>query len=241
MSFAAIGAIVAGHLGNGSPLVLVAVAARDRRPVGALVALPAFRLSGIYLALATAAFAVMLDGWIFKLPAVHVRPAHPVHRHHDLPPPARRVPGRQPRRGPLLRPRHRRHRRPRVPRVERVRVRPARAPRGVAAAQRPRPPPHRPQGQPGRLRHPRHRTTGSPRSAVFAFSAGMAGVGGAIYGAAHPTAGTGRLRLLPGPRHPGRPRDPGRQLPGRRRRRRALRRRARPRQPLPLAGRARRP
>ena len=33
--------------------------------VGALVALPALRLSGIYLALATAAFAVILDRWLF--------------------------------------------------------------------------------------------------------------------------------------------------------------------------------
>ena len=36
--------------------------------VGALVALPTLRLSGIYLALATAAFAVFLDRWIFGLP-----------------------------------------------------------------------------------------------------------------------------------------------------------------------------
>jgi len=40
--------------------------------VGALVALPALRLSGIYLALATAAFAVILDQWIFQLPAFSV-------------------------------------------------------------------------------------------------------------------------------------------------------------------------
>ena len=36
---------------------------------GALVALPALRLSGVYLALATAAFAVVLDRWIFTLPS----------------------------------------------------------------------------------------------------------------------------------------------------------------------------
>ena len=36
--------------------------------VGALIALPTLRLSGIYLALATAAFAVFLDRWIFGLP-----------------------------------------------------------------------------------------------------------------------------------------------------------------------------
>jgi branched-chain amino acid transport system permease protein len=36
--------------------------------VGALVAIPALRLSGIYLALGTAAFAIVLDRWIFTLP-----------------------------------------------------------------------------------------------------------------------------------------------------------------------------
>jgi branched-chain amino acid transport system permease protein len=40
--------------------------------VGALVALPAIRLSGIYLALTTAAFAVILDRWVFHLPAFSV-------------------------------------------------------------------------------------------------------------------------------------------------------------------------
>jgi branched-chain amino acid transport system permease protein len=40
--------------------------------VGALVALPALRLSGIYLALATAAFAVTLDRWVFTLPKLTV-------------------------------------------------------------------------------------------------------------------------------------------------------------------------
>jgi len=40
--------------------------------VGALVALPTLRLSGIYLALATGAFAVALDRWIWKLPEVSV-------------------------------------------------------------------------------------------------------------------------------------------------------------------------
>ena len=40
---------------------------RVRAVVGALIALPTLRLSGIYLALATAAFAVFLDRWIFGL------------------------------------------------------------------------------------------------------------------------------------------------------------------------------
>jgi branched-chain amino acid transport system permease protein len=40
--------------------------------VGALVALPAVRLTGIELALATAAFAVILDRWIFNTPDIEL-------------------------------------------------------------------------------------------------------------------------------------------------------------------------
>ena len=68
MSFAGIGAVVMAHNGAaGQPLTLVLVAVVCG-VVGALVALPALRLSGIYLALATGAFAVILDRWIFNLP-----------------------------------------------------------------------------------------------------------------------------------------------------------------------------
>jgi branched-chain amino acid transport system permease protein len=42
--------------------------------VGALVALPALRLSGLYLALATAAFAVFLDRWVFVFRAFDLGP-----------------------------------------------------------------------------------------------------------------------------------------------------------------------
>ncbi len=69
LSFAGIGAVVVAHSGaNGAPasLLLAAVVAGI---VGALISLPALRLSGIYLALLTAAFAVALDRWIFQLPA----------------------------------------------------------------------------------------------------------------------------------------------------------------------------
>ena len=56
------------HLGaGGDPLALV-WAVLIAAAVGALVALPALRLSGIYLALGTAAFAVTLDRWVFTLP-----------------------------------------------------------------------------------------------------------------------------------------------------------------------------
>ncbi|MBI2709235.1 MAG: ABC transporter permease [Actinobacteria bacterium] len=75
LSFAGIGAVVMAHVGgaSGSPLGLV-LAAVVAAAVGALVALPALRLSGIYLALATAAFAVALDRWVFNLPAVRIGP-----------------------------------------------------------------------------------------------------------------------------------------------------------------------
>ncbi len=72
LSFAGIGGLVMAHLGqNGEPIALlwaVLIAAA----VGALIALPALRLSGIYLALGTAAFALILDRWIFNLPKLRV-------------------------------------------------------------------------------------------------------------------------------------------------------------------------
>lgn len=70
MSFAAIGALVMAHTGgDGSPFGLL-LAFLVAAAVGAVIALPALRLSGIYLALATAAFAVVLDRWIFTIPSV---------------------------------------------------------------------------------------------------------------------------------------------------------------------------
>ncbi len=74
MSFAGIGALVMAHHGpNGEPIALV-YAAIVCALVGALVALPAIRLTGLYLALATGAFAVCLDRWFFNLPAFDVGP-----------------------------------------------------------------------------------------------------------------------------------------------------------------------
>jgi len=65
MSFAAIGALVMAHHGHGGDPMALLLAAVVCGVVGALVALPALRLSGLYLALATAAFAVFLDRWVF--------------------------------------------------------------------------------------------------------------------------------------------------------------------------------
>ncbi len=76
LSFAGIGAVVMAHLGaGGNPVGLVAAVVVCAL-VGGLVALPALRLSGIYMALATAAFAVFLDRWIFNLPDFSWGPVH---------------------------------------------------------------------------------------------------------------------------------------------------------------------
>jgi branched-chain amino acid transport system permease protein len=76
LSFAGVGAIAVAHHGiGGSPVGLV-LAMVFAALVGALVALPVLRLSGIYLALATAAFAVALDRWIFNIPDFDIGPVH---------------------------------------------------------------------------------------------------------------------------------------------------------------------
>jgi branched-chain amino acid transport system permease protein len=72
LSIAGLGAVVWAHLGGGGQWwALVAVVAVCAA-VGAVVAVPALRLSGIYLALGTAAFAFILDQWIFTLPSFRV-------------------------------------------------------------------------------------------------------------------------------------------------------------------------
>ncbi|MEX2292461.1 MAG: ABC transporter permease [Acidimicrobiales bacterium] len=76
MSFAGIGALVMAHHGGGGNPIGLLYAAAICAVVGAAVALPALRLSGIYLALSTAAFAVFLDRWFFTLPAFDVGPLH---------------------------------------------------------------------------------------------------------------------------------------------------------------------
>jgi branched-chain amino acid transport system permease protein len=74
MSFAAIGALVMAHHGDGGNPVALLYVAVACAVVGALVALPALRLSGLYLALATAAFAVFLDRWVFLFQAFDLGP-----------------------------------------------------------------------------------------------------------------------------------------------------------------------
>jgi branched-chain amino acid transport system permease protein len=70
MTFAGLGAFAMARVGDGgSPLGLLA-AAGLAGAVGALVALPALRMRGLYLALATMAFATAMDNMVFPAPAV---------------------------------------------------------------------------------------------------------------------------------------------------------------------------
>ncbi len=68
LAFAAIGATTIAHLnGAGVPwLVALVLAGLVAAPVGALVAIPAIRLSGIYLALVTIAFAILMRNVAFQ-------------------------------------------------------------------------------------------------------------------------------------------------------------------------------
>lgn len=69
LSLAGIGAVVWAHLGSEGGLWALPAAMLVTGLVGALIAVPALRLSGVYMALGTAAFAVVLDRWIFTLPS----------------------------------------------------------------------------------------------------------------------------------------------------------------------------
>lgn len=70
MTFAGVGALAFAHATGGGSLLGLFGAFAIAGVIGALVALPALRLRGLYLALATAAVAEMFDNWIFGLPSV---------------------------------------------------------------------------------------------------------------------------------------------------------------------------
>ncbi|MFJ2667638.1 ABC transporter permease [Nocardia fluminea] len=72
LSMAGIGAVAYAHLGPGGQVWGLLAAVLIAAAAGALIAVPAMRLSGVYLALGTAAFAVVLDRWIFTLPSFEV-------------------------------------------------------------------------------------------------------------------------------------------------------------------------
>jgi branched-chain amino acid transport system permease protein len=65
MTFAGLGAFAMVQFASGGAVVGVFAAVAIAVPVGALVALPALRLRGLYLALATLAFAVLMDNMFF--------------------------------------------------------------------------------------------------------------------------------------------------------------------------------
>jgi branched-chain amino acid transport system permease protein len=70
MTFAGLGAFAMAELAPGGSAVGLLAAVAIAVPVGALVALPTVRLRGLYLALATLAFAVLMDYMFFIRPDV---------------------------------------------------------------------------------------------------------------------------------------------------------------------------
>ncbi|HEU5033933.1 MAG TPA: ABC transporter permease [Mycobacteriales bacterium] len=65
MTFAGLGAVMMGHLGHGGSLVGVVTAVALAAAVGALIALPTLKMRGLYLALATFAFATVMQQAVF--------------------------------------------------------------------------------------------------------------------------------------------------------------------------------
>lgn len=65
LTFAGIGAVMMGQFGGDGTLWGLFLAVAVSAVVGAIIALPALRLSGLYLALVTAAFAVFMDRIVF--------------------------------------------------------------------------------------------------------------------------------------------------------------------------------
>ncbi|MCZ7534988.1 MAG: ABC transporter permease [Acidimicrobiia bacterium] len=65
LAFAGLGAVMMSKFGGGGSWIGLVAAVGVPAAVGALVALPALRLQGLYLALSTLAFAVLMDNMIF--------------------------------------------------------------------------------------------------------------------------------------------------------------------------------
>ena len=66
LTFAGVGAVVASHFNHGGSILALLAAAGVSAVLGALVALPALRVQGLYLALATLAFAEAMDAAFFS-------------------------------------------------------------------------------------------------------------------------------------------------------------------------------
>jgi len=75
-TLAGVGAVAMANLGKGGTPMGFVWAILISAIVGAIIALPSLRLSGIYLALSTAAFAVFMDEWVWNLPPFHIIGTH---------------------------------------------------------------------------------------------------------------------------------------------------------------------
>lgn len=95
MTFAGVGGVTAGVIGADLSLLGVLVGVSIAALVGAIIALPALRLTGIYLALATAAFALFMSAMVFnqaklmpgqnrQVPQLHIGPLKVVTQQHQL-------------------------------------------------------------------------------------------------------------------------------------------------------------
>ncbi|TCN55753.1 branched-chain amino acid transport system permease protein [Rhodococcus sp. SMB37] len=72
LGIAGIGAVVCANFGAEGQWWAIPLAMLVAGAIGALVALPALRLSGVYLALGTGAIAVVLDRWIFPMASLEL-------------------------------------------------------------------------------------------------------------------------------------------------------------------------
>jgi ABC-type branched-subunit amino acid transport system permease subunit len=85
IAFAAVGATTTAHaLNSGYPwLLAVLVAGLVAIPIGALVAIPSFRLSGVYLAVATFGFGLLFQNLVYSTPLMFgVNGSLQIHRPH---------------------------------------------------------------------------------------------------------------------------------------------------------------
>jgi branched-chain amino acid transport system permease protein len=76
LSIAAIGALTWVHLAPDGQWWALIVVVLVSAVAGAVIAIPALRLTGIYLALGTTAFAVILDQWVFAIPSINIGSLH---------------------------------------------------------------------------------------------------------------------------------------------------------------------
>jgi len=76
LSIAAIGALTWTHLAPDGQWWALLAAIALAAAAGAVIAIPALRLTGIYLVLGTTAFAVIMDQWVFTIPSVTIGSWH---------------------------------------------------------------------------------------------------------------------------------------------------------------------